>query len=132
MNTTQITTRRHIRSDLISLAFLAFAGFAGMAGSNAALAADGPEAAPRTLTVQYPDLNLSSAQGIEQLYSRITAAASAVCDETDPRSLRVWVQTRICTNRSIERAVAATHLPALVALHAARTGQLTPVQVVKR
>lgn len=131
MNTTQISTRRHIRSDLISLAFVAFAGLAGMAGSNPVLAADA-NTAPRKMTVQYADLNLSSAQGVEELYFRIVTAADQVCAVPGSKALQHWLQARICTRQSIERAVAAVGLPALTAFHAAKTGQPTLVQVATR
>jgi UrcA family protein len=132
MNTTQITTRRHVRFDLISFAFVAFAGLAGMAASNPAQAADAAKAGPRKVTVEYADLNLSNPQGVEQLYSRINAAAGQVCADPGSKSLGNWLQTRICTRQSIERAVAAVDLPALTALHAAKTGQPAPVQVATR
>lgn len=111
----------------ISLAILAFAGLAGPLS-----AAEAPDNAPRTLTVHYADLNLSSARGVEQLYSRIAAAARQVCVEPDSKSLKSSIEMRICTNQSIERAVAAVHVPALTALHAAKTGHSAPVQVAAR
>jgi len=132
MNTTQITLRRHVRFDLISSALLAFGALVATAGSNPALAAEAEDSAPRKITVQYADLNLSSAQGVERLYFRITAAASQVCAVSGSRLLQHWLQARICTNQSIERAVAAVDLPALTALHTAKTGQPAPVEVAKR
>lgn len=128
MNMTQMPARRHVRFNLVSFAILSLAG---MAGSTAALAADAAGMTPRTLTVQYADLNLANPQGVERLYDRIVGAAHEVCSDPDSKSLGVWFQTRSCTKQAIERAVATIHSSALTALHAARTGR-PPVQVVKR
>src|SRR6187549_295219 len=43
--------------------------------------------APRTLTVQFGDLNLNNAQGVDALYKRIKNAARNVCSELEGRTL---------------------------------------------
>lgn len=90
--------------------------------SQAAPPSPGEE--PAAITVQFADLNLQSRDGLEQLYTRIVAAAKEVCGEsTDTRPLANWSQVRMCTRQSIARAVATVGIPELIALYARKNGR---------
>ncbi len=117
MNATPASTRIGVRALL-----------AGMVSACLGLGATISHAAdePRTTVVQYGDLNLASPQGIQRLYQRIAAAANAVCDSRDHRSLQAFAHDRSCKTASIARAVAAVGRPELTALHAAKTGRPVP------
>jgi UrcA family protein len=97
-----------------SLSFLATPGKA---------AAPSPGEEPIAITVPFGDLNLSSQDGLGQLYQRIVAAAKQACGGgTDTRPLANWSQSRMCTRASIARAVAAVGVPDLLALYARKNG----------
>jgi len=81
-----------------------------------------PSGEPARAVVRYADLNLSSREGVQQLYQRIVASADAVCGKVDPRDLAVWSRFRICTDHSVARAVAAIGHPGLSAFHQQRNG----------
>jgi UrcA family protein len=51
---------------------------------------------PRTVRVQYGDLNLSSQQGQKALSQRIHQAVDLVCFQPDPRALQLWSAYRKC------------------------------------
>jgi UrcA family protein len=73
--------------------------------------------------VQYGDLNLATAQGVERLYQRIAGAANEVCNAHGDRSLKNMARSQMCIRESIRSAVAAAGVPQLSALYASKTGQ---------
>jgi UrcA family protein len=88
--------------------------------SHGAIAATGEspyEATQRR--VRYADLDITRSAGAAALYTRITAAARAVCEPT----LSTWEQesiasrSRRCREQAIERAVADVNAPALTSYH---------------
>jgi UrcA family protein len=74
----------------------------------------------RTARVSYSDLNLSTQQGSQQLYSRIVAAANEVCQVEDIRDLKAVAAARSCRAQAISQAVRDVGSPTLAALYAAQ------------
>lgn len=89
---------------------------AGLAfvGSTAVAA---PQTEVREITVNYADLNLESAAGIEALYTRIRAAARQVCGSADRHDLAAQSDMRECRESAIANAVAKVGNAALAARH---------------
>jgi UrcA family protein len=129
MNATRIPTRINVCPLLAGLA----SAWLGLGTAISHAADDEPGYEPQTKVVQYGDLNLASPRAIEQLYTRIVAAAKEVC-ESGSRSLKSAAHDRSCKEQSIAHAVAAVSRPELTALHAARTrGHIAnPTKVVQR
>jgi UrcA family protein len=75
-----------------------------------------------TRTVKFGDLDLARTAGAATLYSRIQAAARAVCEPaTGARESLLLV--RRCVDQSITRAVADVNAPALTGYHLTRIKQ---------
>ena len=72
-----------------------------------------------TLEVAYGDLDLTSAQGVQALHRRLTAAAERVCPRSDGPNLKDKAAARECQKQAVERAVRAIGSPELAVLHAA-------------
>src|ERR1700728_3689643 len=121
MKKTNTFTHRRIDAGTPVLAALATICLA--AAATTVHAADVSSDSVPMKTVSYGDLNLAHAQGIEQLYRRIVAAAQQVCNPLNGRSFVEKQQFSICTRQSIARAVSAVDQPALTALQAVKTGQ---------
>ena len=122
MNTTHASARNNVLRVLLATLPTVYLGF----GTEISRAADVPPGyRPLATTVQFDDLNLASPQGVERLYQRITAAAHKVCDTHGDRALNNVARSQICVRQSIDRAVAASGRPNLVALHASKTGRQT-------
>lgn len=74
--------------------------------------------------VSYADLNLKSSAGIATLYQRIRLAAGEVCQLAQGTvALKLAAEIKACRTDALDRAVAQLNLPALSALHLARTGR---------
>ena len=79
--------------------------------------------APPTSVVSFSDLNLNSRAGIATLYGRIRHSADVVCEmPRETRRLRATQDLKTCKASATLRAVQLVNVPALTALHAARTG----------
>jgi UrcA family protein len=78
----------------------------------------------RSETVKFPDLNVSTSQGVQALYGRIHAAAWRVCSttSTDPLSQR---GARECANKAEAKAIETVSLPQLTAFYRMKTGDHT-------
>ena len=75
-------------------------------------------------TVSHSDLNLDTSAGVATLYQRIWRAAAEVCQlPQGTRQLIVESQIRTCRADAVDRAILQVNLPALSALHLARTGR---------
>ena len=75
-------------------------------------------------TVSYEDLNLQSKAGIAALYRRIEVAARKVCDQPyGALQLKLRADIDACKADATDQAVLQANLPALSALHLARTGR---------
>lgn len=74
--------------------------------------------------IHYSDLNLTTSTGVAALYKRIERAASEVCQlPHGTKLLRIQTEIKACRADSVDRAIAQVNLPALSALHVARTGR---------
>jgi UrcA family protein len=73
--------------------------------------------------VSYSDLNLSTQQGSQALYSRIVAAANQVCQVEDIRDLQSVAAARSCRAQAVAQAVRAVGNPALAALYTRQARQ---------
>lgn len=78
------------------------------------------------LTVQYGDLNVSTARGAAILYNRIRTAAQGVCWPLDHGDVSSTRQLRACTHKAIVDAVARVDQPALLAVYNAKNDQRLP------
>jgi len=74
------------------------------------------EPAPRSVTVSFRDLDLTTVAGASTLYQRLKNAAQSVCDQ--PRigteGYRVW---HACYQTALSDAVAKVNSPLLLAMH---------------
>ena len=95
-------------------------------------AAESGDPLPAT-TVDYADLNLDSKAGLVQLYQRIEHAADQVCElPRETRRLKPEADLRKCKARVTDRTVMRVDLPALNALHFAKTGRgVSPDRLAK-
>jgi UrcA family protein len=71
-----------------------------------------------TVVVSYTDLDLSTTEGVQTLYKRISIAAREVCPFEDTRDLARMAIAYKCRQASVSRAVRDIHSPQLAALHA--------------
>jgi len=102
------------RSTLGRVAVLAVSLLAGSLGvAHAASAQNLPQ-----VVVSYGDLDLSSSDGVRELYKRIDFAASQVCPYPNAREIAQVALNRSCRNEAISRAVRDVKSPQLVALRA--------------
>ena len=78
----------------------------------------------RSETVKFPDLNVSTSEGVQALYGRIHAAAWHVCSTTsaDPYFQR---QARECARKAEAKAIETVSLPQLTAFYRMKTGEQT-------
>jgi UrcA family protein len=91
-----------------------------LAGSLGVAAAAAPADDVPTVVVRYGDLDLSTPEGAQTLYKRISSAARQVCPAGDPRTLVRFDYGRRCRAAAIARAVSSVHSSQLAALHAER------------
>ena len=99
------------------VAVLAVSLLAGSLGvAHAAPAQDVPH-----VVVSYGDLDLSSSEGVRELYQRIASAATRVCPYADSRELAQTMVYRSCRDAAISRAVREVKSPQLAALRAEHT-----------
>jgi UrcA family protein len=93
--------------------------FAGSAGDLPAVNSYSSET--RSIRVRYDDLDLSTQQGSNALYERISVAARKVCAPDDIRDLNAMSLSSKCTAAAIDKAVNDVHSPQLAMVHASRT-----------
>ena len=82
-------------------------------GFATANVANADSQAPRTLTVQFGDLNLNNAQGVDALFKRIKNAAESVCNEFEGRTLKEKRLYSDCVDTALSTAIARVDRPAL-------------------
>ena len=85
------------------------------------LAAEPSEFAVPKLAVEYGDLDITSAQGVQALHRRLAYAAERVCPRSNGLNLHDKAVARECRKQALDRAVRAIGSPELAALHAATT-----------
>lgn len=84
--------------------------------------ADAPADPART--VKFADLNLDSTEAVATLYQRIQRAADQVCQmPKGTLQLKLESALKACRKEATDRAILQANLPALSALHLARTGR---------
>ena len=108
----------------------AFACVVGLLGIAPALASN-PANGPRTMTVTYRDLNLSTVAGATTLYQRIKGAARLVCGDEGRRfdEQRQW---KSCYRGAIAGAVATVHIPLLSAVHSSENNESAVTAMLTR
>ena len=104
---------------LIQRAALIAVAAAGMLVSFALAAEPSGDFAVPKLEVEYSDLDLTSAQGVQALHRRLMAAAEQVCPHADGRVLQAKAAARECGQQALDHAVRTIGSPELAALHAA-------------
>jgi UrcA family protein len=82
--------------------------------------------------VKYADLNLSSPQGANALYSRIRAAAERACRPFDRRDLRSKIQMQACVTTAVADAVTKVGHPGVVAIYNAKHASPLPTLVLAK
>jgi UrcA family protein len=75
--------------------------------------------APRSVTVHYADLDLSSSAGATTLYHRIRGAAKGVCG-TAGMSFVEKANWSACVNDAVGNAVSSVNSPLLTALYSGK------------
>jgi UrcA family protein len=87
----------------------------GAMGATAALTSNAPIVSstsdPRTVKIEYGDLNLGSQRGRKVLTQRIRQAVGIVCDEPDKRALAMWSEFRRCMQNATDSAWSQVRLP---------------------
>jgi UrcA family protein len=75
---------------------------------------------PRSVSVQFADLNTASSQGAASLYRRLKSAAASVCRGLEPGKelARVWAYTD-CVHTAMSNAIIKVNRPAVTAYAAA-------------
>jgi len=95
-----------------------FLGTVLVAGSLYTLSANAqPAKQTLKMTVKYADLDLSTAAGVETLYTRIVFASQRVCPSDSMRDLQLVSHAQACRVEAIARAVRAINNPRLAAVH---------------
>jgi UrcA family protein len=87
--------------------------FAGSLGVSQAATEYGE---PPSVVVSYSDLDLSSTEGAQTLYTRIARAAREVCPFEDATDLPRRVKNHTCREAAIERAVSSINSTQLAAV----------------
>jgi UrcA family protein len=71
-----------------------------------------------SIRIQYADLDLSTAHGVRELYSRLSGAAMTACgDDVTLEDISQLQETENCRQAAIEKAVARIDRPMLTALY---------------
>jgi len=103
---------------------LAVAGaFAALTVATTSFAAAPSVDSPRSVTVHYDDLDLSSTAGVNVLYKRISAAARQVCPDIYSRDLGVVAAADRCYASAVAKAVTEVNNPHLAMVYAAHTSR---------
>jgi len=106
-NAQLLTLQEISMKNFITVASIIILGFATANVANA-----DPQA-PQTLTVQFGDLNLNNAQGVDALFKRIKNAAESVCNEFEGRTLKEKRLYSDCVDTALSTAIARVDRPAL-------------------
>lgn len=105
-------------SKLVTTGLILGASVLGASSPAAAFAALPAIDEPR-IALDYSDLDLSTADGIEALHRRIVLAARRVCSTPNQADLRIKELARECRAQAIEAAVRSIGNAELAAVHAA-------------
>jgi UrcA family protein len=117
-------------SGIIRRALVSVLAVMGALGATAALTFNAPivssEGQPRTVRVEYGDLNLATHKGKEVLSQRIRQAVDLVCYQPDPRALQMWSEYRKCMQSATDSAWSQIHWSEKPLVEAAGTVRSTP------
>ena len=94
-----------------SRSVLALSAFALLGWSASTLAAPSAVGTIATKTVRFKDLDLSTAEGAQKLYERITTAAQVVCRDA------YYTEIRECRAHAVDEAVRSIGRPLLSSVH---------------
>jgi UrcA family protein len=87
----------------------------GAMGATAALTSNAPimssRGDPRTVKIEYGDLNLASQMGRDVLTQRIRQAVGIVCTEPAARALALWSEYRKCIQNATDSAWSQVRWP---------------------
>jgi UrcA family protein len=95
---------------------------AGLVASVTGFAAT-PDVDAPSVAVRYDDLNLSTTDGVNKLYQRISAAARQVCPDVYSRDPHVSMAAQHCQAAAVAKAVNEVHSSSLAMLHASRVSR---------
>ncbi|MEA3180649.1 MAG: hypothetical protein QOI59_4172 [Gammaproteobacteria bacterium] len=102
----------------------------GVLGATAALTSNAPivssDGEPRTVRIEYGDLNLSTQKGKEVLSQRIRQAVDLVCFQPNSRALQMWSEYRKCMQNATDSAWSQIRWPEKPLMEAAGTVRSTP------
>ena len=93
---------------------------AGLMGAGAASAA-GTDSDVPSMAVKYNVHSLATDAGVNELYRRITFAATRVCPDASPRDLSRKQMVEQYRDQAVARAIAQIDNPRLAALHASHS-----------
>jgi UrcA family protein len=111
----------------LALLFAVGAWGAGVAlASNAPIVSSANE--PRTVRVEYGDLNLASKEGRDGLARRIHQAADIVCSQPEGRILAMWSEYRKCMLNATDSAWSQIKTPAFAKAPASEQRGLPALQ----
>jgi UrcA family protein len=82
-----------------------------------------PTVATSSVSVRYDDLNLSTTEGVNSLYHRISSAARQVCPGVYSRDLYIVAAAQRCEANAVSKAVSEVNNPHLAMVHASRVSQ---------
>jgi UrcA family protein len=87
----------------------------GAMGATAALTSNAPIVSsmgdPRTVKIEYGDLNLASQRGRDVLTQRIRQAVGIVCTEPDQQALAMWSEFHKCMQNAADSAWSQVRWP---------------------
>ena len=106
-NAQQLIAQEIAMKNFFTVASIVILGFATANVANA-----DPQA-PQTLTVQFGDLNLNNAQGVDALFKRIKQAAKSVCNQLEGRTLKEKRLYSDCVETALSTAIARVDRPVL-------------------
>jgi UrcA family protein len=76
---------------------------------------------PPSVVVKYGDLDLSTANGVNEVYRRIVRAARQVCPEMSFQDLSLQGKIAACRDQAVARAIRQIDNPQLAAVYAAHS-----------
>ena len=96
-------------------------GLIGAVAATCLMSAMQAGAGEAGIRVQYADLDLNTASGVDTLYQRINTAAQRWCEDLNLRTgSRINSGYRDCVTDAVNNTVASLNLPTLSSLHADR------------
>ena len=100
----------------LTASLIGLAPIAAVAAQGSRLPPEGP-----AVVVKYADLDISTPQGAEKLYTRIESAAVQLCPQVAFAELQRYAVSLRCRNDVVARAVSSINSPQLAAVYASRT-----------